>query len=160
MYAGRWVHLAGCESHTAAGSQTSSLSEGLSERRLRWCCWTAPTRGAVRNRPQLTRQQEVWLWIVSVWQRVCVCVFLLYVCVCVCVCVCVLPTINFHQAGFLSYMNKYAKHNPELLISRTGMDLKKYIVRLYWLIYSDDLIILVLGKSVCLTFLLCSFTLF
>ena len=91
---------------------------------------------------------------------VCVCVFLLYVCVCVCVCVCVLPTINFHQAGLLSYMNKYAKHNPELLISRTGMDLKKYIVRLYWLIYSDDLIILVLGKSVCLTFLLCSFTFF
>ena len=150
MYAGRWVHFAGCESHTAAGSQTSSLSEGLSGRRLRWCCWTAPTRGAVRNRPQLTRQQEVWLWTVSVWHHVCVCVCVFVVCVCVCVCV--LPTVHFHQAGLLSYVNKFAKYNSELVISRTATDLNKYIVRLIWLIYSDDLIILVLGKSFCSTF--------
>lgn len=48
---------------------------------------------------------------------VCVCVFV----VCLSVFVCFLPAINFHQAGLLSYVNKSAKHNPELLISRTGL---------------------------------------
>ncbi len=73
---------------------------------------------------------ELWGFVCD---SMCVWFFFLHVCTytqraCVCVFFVVPETEDqLHKAGLLSYLHNFAEYNPELIISRTWMDLKRYI---------------------------------